>query len=240
MDIKQQTLVGNEDNRAALQWLRQTLAAAFEVSPLTLSLKRRAVSFVWKTPGWLLTTWARMFGIDYQHGFRACPSLPEHLRSNIGRELVAQAFESERAIPTARSLRQAVITVLRLLREGQLPADGEILERGIAALALSRCAPRGCEFMTESSTILQEPPLPDCLLNNYRLALERGEGGKLVNIDHALKSSDYGGWVISRLQEIKKWLLGGRHLNIRWEIETLPDNGGIYEFLLKGGKHNEG
>jgi hypothetical protein len=54
-----------------------------------------------------------------------------------------------------------------------------------------------------------------------------------------LKTSSYGGWVISRLREAKKWLFSGRELNIRWQIETLSDNGGIYEFLLRGGKNNE-
>ncbi len=240
MNGKQQTLVASGDNQAALQWLRQVLSTAFEVSPVTVSLKRRAISFVWQIPGWLLTAWARAFNVDYKHGFRVCPNLPDYLRSDTGRKLVAQAFESERAVPTVRSLRRAVSTVLKLLRQGQLPADGEMLERGVAALALSRCTPMGCEFMTESSSILQEPPLPDCLLNRYRLALEQVDGGKLKNIDAALKSSSYGGWIISRLREVKRWLFGGRELNIRWEIETLPDNGGVYEFLLKGGKTNEG
>jgi len=235
---QQQTVIVSDDNQAALHWLRQTLSAAFEVSPLTVSLKKRATSFVWRIPGWLLAAWARVFNVDYKHGFEVCPNLPEHLRSDTSRELLAQAFESERAVPTIRSLRQTVVTVLRLLRQGYLPADGEMIERGIAALALSRCTRTGCEFMTESGSILQDSPLPDCLLNKYRLALERGDGGKLKNIDAALKSSSYCGWIISRLREVKRWLSGYRELNIRWEIETLPDNGGIYEFLLKGGKNN--
>jgi len=239
MNTKQQTVLTSDDNQAALQWLRQVLSAAFEVSPLTVSLKRRAISFVWQVPAWLLTTWARVFNVDYKHGFEVYPDLPEHLRSDAGKVVVTQAFESERAVPTVRSLRQAVVIVLRLLREGQLPADREMVERGVAGLALSRCTPLSGEFIDQSSSIIQDSPLPDCLLSGYRLALEQADGGKLKNIDNALKGSSYGSWVITRLQEVKRWLLGGRELNVRWEIETLPDKGGIYEFLLKGGKNNE-
>lgn len=37
------------------------------------------------------------------------------------------------------------------------------------------------------------------------------------------------------------WLEQGGNLepNVRWEIQSLPDNGGIYRTLLKGGKKNE-
>ena len=37
------------------------------------------------------------------------------------------------------------------------------------------------------------------------------------------------------------WLEQGGNLepNVRWEIESLPDNGGIYHILLEGGKKNE-
>jgi hypothetical protein len=38
------------------------------------------------------------------------------------------------------------------------------------------------------------------------------------------------------------WLEQGGNLepNVRWEIQSLPDNGGIYRTLLKGGKKDEG
>jgi hypothetical protein len=37
------------------------------------------------------------------------------------------------------------------------------------------------------------------------------------------------------------WLEQGGNLepNVRWEIQSLPDNGGIYRTLLEGGKKNE-
>jgi hypothetical protein len=38
---------------------------------------------------------------------------------------------------------------------------------------------------------------------------------------------------------VKRWLRDSSGPSIRWEIDTLPDNGGIYQFLLKGGKKNE-
>ena len=37
------------------------------------------------------------------------------------------------------------------------------------------------------------------------------------------------------------WLEQGGNLepNVRWDIESMPDNGGIYRILLEGGKRNE-
>ena len=32
----------------------------------------------------------------------------------------------------------------------------------------------------------------------------------------------------------------GMNLSVRWEVEFLPDNGGIYRMLLKGGRSEEG
>ena len=38
------------------------------------------------------------------------------------------------------------------------------------------------------------------------------------------------------------WLQQGGSMepNLQWEVEALPDNGGIYRILLEGGQHEEG
>lgn len=53
---------------------------------------------------------------------------------------------------------------------------------------------------------------------------ENSEG--IGEIDHALFAS---------------WLLqvGSMEPNVRWEVESLPNNGGIYRMLLRGGKNED-
>jgi len=84
----------------------------------------------------------------------------------------------------------------------------------------------------------------------------------LKAIMHLMQSGDLGFWLSNRLTRKLKafavergvgreealddtlflsWLEQGGNLepNVRWEIQSLPDNGGIYHILLEGGKKNE-
>ncbi len=79
----------------------------------------------------------------------------------------------------------------------------------------------------------------DRLLGAYDTILRSRDAPTVNSIDSVLTGSQHGHWVADRLKDMKRWLRGGTELNVRWEVETLPDNGGIYQFLLKGGKKNE-
>lgn len=85
-------------------------------------------------------------------------------------------------------------------------------------------------------------------------------------IGHLMKSRDLGFWLSPRLmrklkafaaaqqgedsQDVRdvsdklflSWLRqgGSMELNLRWEVESLPHNGGIYRMLMEGGQDEEG
>jgi hypothetical protein len=79
----------------------------------------------------------------------------------------------------------------------------------------------------------------------------------LKAIVRLMQSGDLGFWLSTRLmrelttfaagqQKVDEMLFlswleqgGSLELNVRWEIQSLPDNGGIYRTLLKGGKKDE-
>jgi len=234
----EETVVGSNNDRLAL--LREVISTAFEVAPMPLALRRRTVRFAWEVPDELLLTWARECRVDYDAILNGCPGLPDHLRSDIGRQVVRQHFEAHRIPSTARRLRRVVAIVLRFLRRGKLPADAQIVRESVAALGMGRCTPSGRQFLDGAAAVLDAQPEPDCLLEQYAWALDETDPQKLLDTHCALGNSHFGKWVANRLREVERWLRDTTQPSVRWEIDTLPNNGGIYQFLLKGGKKDEG
>lgn len=233
----QQIVSPNNNDRLAL--LREVISTAFELAPMPLALRRRAVRFTRDISDELLVTWAKACSVDYNAILSGCSDLPDHFRSDIGRQVVRQHFEAHRIPSTARRLRRVVTTVLRLLRRGKLPADAKIVMEGVVALGMGRCTPSGRQFLDGAAAVLDAQPEPDHLLERYAWALDETDHQKLLATHCALGNGHFGKWVANRLREVKRWLRDSSGPSIRWEIDTLPDNGGIYQFLLKGGKKNE-
>jgi len=233
----EETVARSNNDRLAL--LREVISTAFDVAPLPLALRRTAVQFVWEVPEELLLTWARECGVDYNAILNGCPGLPDKLRSDIGGQVICQHFETHRVPSTARRLRRVVAIVLRFLRRGKLPADAQIVRESVAALGMGRCIPSGRQFLDDAAAVLDAQPEPDCLLERYAWALDETDPQKLLDTHRVLGNSHFGKWVANRLREVDRWLRDTMQPSVQWEIDTLPNNGGIYQFLLKGGKKDE-
>jgi len=167
------------------------------------------------------------------------PDMADEAKSDTGRNLAQQYLEAHDTVPIGNCLDQLVKTVVKQANESKLPVDSEVIEKQVCALALAGCTAEGTMFGETARGILGDSDSPNHPIVDYQLALEYGDKSKIEELDATLTGGRYGSWVAGRFNEIKRWLRGGAELNIRWEIETLPDNGGIYQFLLKGGKKNE-
>jgi len=167
------------------------------------------------------------------------PDMAEKANSDTGRQLAQEYLEAHDAVPVGNCLDQLGRSVIKLANEGRLPADTDMIERQVCALAWSDCNVEGAEFIEKAREIIGDVNSPNHPIVDYLLALEYGDKSKIEALDAALTGGRYGSWVAERFDEMKRWLCGGAELNIHWEVETLPDNGGIYQFLLKGGRQNE-
>jgi len=229
----------NSERTEALTWLREVLNAMLEVSPLSYPQKKKTTRFLNRMPDWLMANWAESLNIDYIGGCSMYSGMAEQANSDTGRNLAQQYLEAHDAVPAGHCLDQLGRNVVKHAQAADLPADPELVERQVCALAWSGCNDEGLTFAEKARDILSDPEKPNHPLVDYHLALEYGEKLKIEALDAALTGGRYGSWVVDRLKEMKRWLCGGTELNIRWEVETLPDNGDVYQFLLKGGKKNE-
>jgi len=229
----------NSERTEGLAWLRDVLTSALEVCPLSYKQKRRSVGFLKRMPDWLMASCAESLNIDYMGGCTKYPDMAEQARSDTGRNLGQQYLERHDAVPVGNCLDQLVKAVVKKTNESKLPADSETIEKQVCAIALAGCTAEGTTFAERARGILGDVDTPNHPIVDYQLALEYGDKTKIETLDAALTGGRYGSWVAGRLNEMKRWLYGGAELKIHWEVETLPDNGGIYQFLLKGGKKNE-
>lgn len=232
------TITATEDNnkQAALAWLRDALTSTLEVCPLSYQQKRETARLLVKMPNWLMAVWAESLNIDYIGGCTRYPNMPEKVKVETGKQLAQQYLEAYDAVPVGNCLDQLVKTVVKQANENKLPLDSEIIEKQVCALAWFECTADGIEFVEKAHETLRDPSNPNHPLVDYHLALANGDTKKIEALDAALTGGRYGEWVADRINEIKRWLQGGAELNIHWEIETLPSNEDIYQFLLKGGK----
>jgi hypothetical protein len=233
------TATGDGDRQVALAWLRDALTATLEVCPLSYQQKKETARFLTRMPDGLMASCAESLNINYLGGCTKYPDLAEKANNDTGSQLAQQYLEAHDAVPVANILDELVKTVVKQANENKLPLDGETIERQVCALALAGCTPEGADFAESAKEILCNAENPNHPLVDYHLALANGDTKKIEALDTALTGGRYGNWVADRINEMKRWLRGGAELNIHWEIETLPDNGGIYQFLLKGGKKNE-
>jgi len=229
----------NSEMTEGLAWLRDVLTAALEVCPLSYQQKKKTTRFLGRMPDWLMASWAEVFNIDYMGGIKQIPDMAEQAKSETGRSIAQQYLEAHDAVPVANILDELVKTVVKKANESKLPVDSETVERQVCALALAGCITEGIGFGERASDILSYAESPNHSLVNYHTALANGDNEKIEALGATLTGGRYGSWVADRFNEVKRWLRGGAELNIHWEIETLRDNGGIYQFLLKGGKKNE-
>ena len=227
------------ERETGLRWLRDVFTSALGVCPLSYQQKKKSSRFQGRIPDWLMASCAESLNIDYMGGCTKYPDMAEKANSDTGRQLAQQYLEARDAVPVANILDELVKTVVKKANEAELPEDSETIERQVCALALAGCTTEGVGFGESASDILSDAESPNHPLVDYHLALANGDTEKIEALDAALTGGRYGNWVAERINEMKRWLRGGAELNIHWEIETLPDNGGIYQFLLKGGKNNE-
>ena len=225
-----------DERKEAIAWLRGVLTAILEVAPLSSWQGKKSARFLSRMPDWLIENWADALNIEYMSGFKQYPDMVEHVKSDIARNLAQQYLESHDAVPTANILDGLVLSVIKRANHNRLPADEETVRKQVCALALAGCNAEGSEFAESARDILSSEETPNHPIADYHIALESEDKSKLEDLNAALTGGRYGDWVAERISEFKRWLCGGTVLNIRWEVETSPDNEGIYQFLLKGGK----
>ena len=232
-------LTVNCTERETIAWLRNVLTTILDISPIPKWLKQPTAHLMLRVPDSLLGSWADATNVQITEAYRAHPNLALEVRTDKVKQIVADYLKTHQVVPKARNLRHLVATVLHLFPTRKLPAQAKVIERETAALALADCTPLSYQFVESASSILEKSGQPECLLSAYHEILKQVDKPKVAGIDRALSGTHYGQWVAMRLKEVKRWLRGGIQPNVRWEIESLPDNGGIYHILLKGGKNDE-
>lgn len=238
MDTNVEVLGLNGTKRELIAWLRNVLVVIADVSPIPKWLRQPLVRFILRLPDWVVDRWTSAATADYVNAFRTCPDLAEKVRTDTGRRIVGDWLEKHRAVPTVRSLRQLVRTVLKLLQAGSLPADAVEIERGIAGLALANCTPLSNAFIERASAILSSSEETDHLLRRYQLLLARGEHQTVKDIDSVLTSGRYGYWLAERLSEAKRWLFGTIEFRIQLgERSQLWDS--LWKNIIRGGKDDQ-
>jgi hypothetical protein len=219
----------------AIAWLRDALTATLEICPLSYQQKKETARLLAKMPNWLMARWAESLNIDYRGGCIRHPEMNEKIKTDMGKQMAQQYLEAHDAVSVGNCLDQLVKTVVTQAEENNLPGDSDTIIRQVCALALGSCTEEGIEFAESAGDILGDADSPNHPIVNYHLALANGDRSKIKTLDATLTGGRYGNWIIERFNELKRWLRGAE-LNIHWEIETLPDNENIYQFLLKGGK----
>ncbi len=223
-----------DNDSKSLDWLRQVLVSAFNSAAVSGWLRKRAISFACHIPDWLVETWARVTGVDFATAHTLAPELPQQLESEAGRELVRDYIEARHVVPTVRSLRRLVTTVLTLVRLRKLPIEADKVEQSVAALALVGCTPLSGEFVAEASSILDSSSYPEHLLSAYEQTLNSADETRLNGIANALRG-EYGYWVANRLQEARRYL-GLDYPIFRIHFgERTPQWDALWGNIIKGG-----
>jgi hypothetical protein len=199
-------VAGNNEKRQATGWFRGVLTAILDVAPLPDWAKQKTASVLRRLPDWYIARWAGTLNIDYLVGYKAYPDLAKKAETDTARSIILQYLAAHRAMAAASSLRRLTRTVLRLYRQGRLPADKEVVEQQVCALAWADCTPEGMKFAENARAILSRDEPGNHILDDYRIALEHFETDRLQRLDNILTSIPYGRWVTERLDEAKRWL----------------------------------
>jgi hypothetical protein len=235
------TTATRDDNRqAALTWLRVVLAAMLEVSPVSYQQKKKTAPLLQRMPDWLMASWAKSLNIDYLGDSSQYLEITEQIKSETGRNFAQQYLEVHDAVPAGFCLDQLCRRVIKLSQANKLPINTIIVERQVYALAWAECTEDGIVFAQKAREVLSDPENPNHILNDYQIALERGEKEKLERLDTILTGGRYGEWVGSRLDEAKRYLgLDNPIFRVNF-VERTPQWDALWEKIIKGkGGNNE-
>jgi len=205
-NISIMTATSDDDKQISLTWLRDVLTAMLEVTPLSYQQKRKASRFLKRMPDWVMARWAEALNINYMGGCAQYPDMAKKARSDTGRQLAQQYLEAHDAVPVGNCLEELGKSVVKHAQAGDLPVDGETIERQACALALAGCTTEGTVFAESARHILSGEEKPNHPVVDYHLALECGDKNKIEALDAALTGGRYGSWVAERLTEAKRFL----------------------------------
>jgi hypothetical protein len=236
--MKDDLAVYNSGRTESLAWLRNTLAAMLEVSPLSYQQKKETRRFLQRMPDWLMTTWANALNIDYANSFKQYPDIAEQAKSETGRLLAQQYLESHDAVATANILDGLVRAVIKQANENNLPVGNERMESQICSLSLAGCTDEGKEYIKSVGDILGDSESPNHPIVKYHLALANKDTRKIDTLDNALAGGRYGNWVKERLTEVKRFLgIEPPHFNIH-HGERSPQWDLLWQRIFTGGDDN--
>jgi len=218
-----------------LAWLRDVFNAMLEVSPMSYRQKKKTDRLLNRMPDWLMASWAKNLDIDYTGGCTMYPDMAEKANSDTGRQLAQEYLEAHDAVPAGHCLDQLGRSVIKLANEGRLPADADMIERQVCALAWAECTDDGISFAEKARGILSDPEKTNHPLVDYQMALEYGDKAKLEALDAALTGGRYDSWVAERLTEARRFLgLEPPRFTIRYGERT-PQWDLLWKKLFTGG-----
>jgi hypothetical protein len=189
-----------------LIWLRGVLSNIVEVSPLSAETKGAMIRFIRRLPDWVINVWATALNVDYVTIYRAYPDLAQKVMSATGRKTVQRYFVDRNVVSLVKAVHQLVQRVVRYSRIDRLPIGGDVVVRGVCALALACSTREGAEFVEKAKDILDSGEPMNHIIIDYQLALDAGRADKLETINTMLLGNRYGEWVDCRLEEAKRCL----------------------------------
>lgn len=229
----------NDEKREAVAWLRGAFTSILEVTPVSYWQKKKTGRLLSQMPDWLMSNWATTLSVDYLGGCTRYPDMPAKANSEAGRNLAQQYLEALDAVAIGNCLDQLCESMMKSAQAGSLPADSEMIERHICALALAGCTAEGSEFAESARGILGDADSPNHPLIDYQLALERGDRSKIEALDAALAGGRCGSWVAERLTEFKRFLgLEPPHFTIH-HGERTPQWDLLWRRIFTGGENGQ-
>jgi len=226
----------NDSERTqAIAWMRDVLTSMLEVCPLSYHQKKTTGQLLNKMPDWLMGRWADVLNIDYIGGRTWYPDMAELAKSGYVKNLAQQYLETYDAVAVGNCVEDLGKSVLKHDKAGDLPADGNTIERQIWALAVAGCNAEGPAFVQNAGDILSDGECPNHPIIDYHLALEHGEKSKIKALDAALTGGRYGSWVAERLTEVRRFLgLEPPHFTVKVGERT-PQWDLLWRKLFTGG-----
>ena len=218
------------------RWVRGVCLAAIRALKLPRwaeGVMNRALNLA---PVGVLLGWAERLGLADANELRqlahTVPDLPARLNTDQGQEAI-RAWEAKHGVvPLLRVLRRMVEGTRSFWRRGGCPSQRAC--EGIGVLALSTLVPGVQRLRTRLADAVGGGDSPVDLMRRY---------GDLAMRDnpHQLE----GMWEVNQdapeemnMKAFLTWLEQGGSVNptVHWEIEPLPNNGGVYRVLLEGGQ----
>ena len=198
--------VYNSETTEALTWLRNVLTAIVKVAPLSYLQKKKTARLVNRIPDWLLASWAQALNIDFLGWCNMYPFMAEGASKPASKQAIGQYLEAHDVVAAGNCFEDLSRDVRKCAREGKLPAEGEVVARQVCALAWADLTSDGVEFTNQASMFLSRATEPNHVAVDYQQALNRGDVGRISDVESILAGSKYGEWVDCRLDEAKRYL----------------------------------